>query len=111
MPAGPAFLPAAARRETARAATAAAALVISLLGFLARRLGRLPNRHAGAVVRDGGANERLQRRLVHRVTLVKVNGAAGLGVEPGVEQTVRVGQRCALEEVQLDVVLERAGRD
>src|SRR4051812_47100698 len=60
---------------------------------------------AGRVQLHRGADQRLQRRLVDRLTLANVDGAADVAVEAGVEQALRILQRGAPGEGQLDDVL------
>lgn len=63
------------------------------------------------VERDGGADKILERRLVDDIALMNIDGPARLGVKTGVEETVRIVQRCAFEHVDLDVIPECANGD
>src|SRR5205809_5802916 len=55
---------------------------------------------------DGGANQVSQRLFIDGVVLAEVDGAGRFSVEAGVEKALRVGQRSAFEEVDLDVLFE-----
>src|SRR5690606_20963902 len=64
------------------------------------------------VERDGCANQLLQRPFVDGITFVDVNRACLFGVEPRIKETTRIGERSALEEVELQMVLEDSnGKD
>src|SRR5687768_1516796 len=66
--------------------TASRNLQSRALWFLERAGGS--NRTSGRCVqRSGSANERLQRLFINLVALMKIDGAPGVAVEAGVEQT------------------------
>src|SRR5262245_4377899 len=62
-----------------------------------------------AVVRNGGANQVLKRGRVNLVAFAEIDGARGLRVRAGIEKSLRIVERSALEEVELYMVLEGAG--
>ena len=57
------------------------------------------------IERDGGADERLERRCIHGLALADVDGAADVALQAGVEEAGRVGQRGTFGEGQLDDAL------
>src|SRR5690348_10499962 len=57
------------------------------------------------VVRDGGADQRLERFLVDLVAFMEVDGAPGAAGEAGVEQARGIGQSGALREGHLHSIL------
>jgi hypothetical protein len=63
-----------------------------------------------AVEGNGRMNQVFQRRRIDAVAFVYVYGAARFGFKAGVEETMRVIQRGALEKVDLDVILEGSNR-
>src|SRR5918998_6160289 len=66
----------------------------------------------GLVQRDRGADEILQRVLVHLVALVEVDGAARVPLEAGVEEARGILQRRSLGERHLhDALVGLAGAD
>ena len=69
-------------------------------------------RLSGAVQRDRGFDQRFEGRAIESVTLAQVNRAARAGVKAGVEQSLRIVERGAPREGQLDLVLvSLAGAD
>ena len=42
---------------------------------------------------------------------MQIDGARSFGVKPGVEEALRIGQRRALEEIDLDVIFENPEGD
>src|SRR5262245_45815304 len=60
----------------------------------------------GTVEFNGGTDEILQRSFIDDIVFVEVNGAGHLGFQARIEETMRIIQRCPLEKVDLDIVLE-----
>ena len=63
----------------------------------------------GQIVGDGGTNQILQGRRVNTIAFTEVDGSGVLGIEAGVEHTLRIFQRCAVEEIELHMILEGTG--
>src|SRR5690242_10140773 len=64
------------------------------------------------VQRDGGANERLERLLVDRIALAKVDRTPRIALEARIEQARRIVERGALRERRLhDALVGLAGAD
>src|SRR5689334_1412685 len=64
----------------------------------------------GLVLEHGGPDERLERGLVELVVLADVDRPPDLALEARSEQALRVGQRSALRERQLDRALVALAR-
>ena len=49
---------------------------------------------------DGGAKQVFQGRRINAIAFLEVDGSGVLGIEAGVERTLRIFPRSALEEVE-----------
>jgi hypothetical protein len=60
--------------------------------------------------RHSFTNQRFQSWFSDLVALGEIDGSRGFGIQTGVEESGRIFQRSAFEEIQLHMVLERTRR-